>query len=287
MHTFTYLVEKIRTAEFIDFPFPHLHINNFLSEEHLDIIINDKQIHFKKVDDNNFLYQKLIEENWAIQQFPGCLSNWDEYINYLNNIHSQGKYNTHTPVEGVGITFRLKSYKNKLIKELLEFMNSNEFHKTLREKFQLDVETTIISAIQKNLTGYEISPHPDIRQKALTYLLNINNNVEIETKDCHTHILEFKEEYKYIEDYWKENPSVQRCWVPWNWCNTIKTMNENNTLIIFSPLSSPPTLHAIKLNYDHLLYQRTQIYGNLMYKYGGSYEGSNYTKLRDINPNTC
>ena len=101
-------------------------------------------------------------------------------------------------------------------------MNSNEFHKTLKEKFKIYEETTIISAIQKNLTGYEISPHPDIRQKCLTYLLNINNNSEIENLDCNTHLLEFKDKYKYIQEYWEKNKDVNRCWVPWEWCNTIK-----------------------------------------------------------------
>ncbi len=94
-------------------------------------------------------------------------------------------------------------------------MNSNEFHKSLKDKFNINKETTIISAIQKNLTEYEISPYPDIRQKCLTYLLNINNNSEIEILDCNTHLLEFKDEYKYIQKYWEKNKDVHRCWVPW------------------------------------------------------------------------
>ena len=145
-------------------------------------------------------------------------------------------------------------------------MNSDIFHNTLRNKFNIDKNTTIISAIQKNLSGYEISPHPDVRQKCLTYLLNINNNIQIEKEDCHTHLLEFKKEYKYISDIWEKNKNINRCWVPWDWCNTIKTMNQNNSMLIFKPDNNPPTLHAIKLKYNHLKYQRTQIYGNLMYK---------------------
>ena len=76
-------------------------------------------------------------------------------------------------------------------------MNSDTFHSILRKKFNIKEATTVISAIQKNLNGYEISPHPDIRNKCLTYLLNINNN-EMEQKDCHTQLLEFKPKYKYI-----------------------------------------------------------------------------------------
>jgi len=38
-------------------------------------------------------------------------------------------------VENIGITFRLKSYKNKKIGELIDFMNSNDFHDVLKTKF--------------------------------------------------------------------------------------------------------------------------------------------------------
>ena len=47
-------------------------------------------------------------------------------------------------------------------------------------------------------------------------------------------------------------------------------------MIIFNPDNNPPTLHAIRLNYNHLKYQRTQIYGNLMYKHHPSFQTSNY-----------
>ena len=37
---FEYIIEKIKNAQIIDTPFPHLDIKKFLSEEHLKIIIN-------------------------------------------------------------------------------------------------------------------------------------------------------------------------------------------------------------------------------------------------------
>ena len=43
-------------------------------------------------------------------------------------------------------------------------------------------------------------------------------------------------------------------------------INKNNTIIIFKPNNNPPSLHAIKLTYDHLKFQKIQIYGNLMFK---------------------
>ena len=173
----------------------------------------------KKKTTNDEVYKELVKNGWKIQGFPDVFSNWNAYKKY---IESDKKYSSEKPVENIGITFRLHNYKNKIIEKLLEFMNSNEFHKSLKDKFNINEKTTIISAIQKNLTGYEISPHPDIRQKCLTYLLNINNNSEIENLDCNTHLLEFKDKYKYIQEYWEKNKDVQRCWVPWEWCNTIK-----------------------------------------------------------------
>lgn len=44
------------------------------------------------------------------------------------------------------------------------------------------------------------------------------------------------------------------------------------------PSSSTASLHAIKLDYNHLEYQRTQIYGNLIYK-----QETNSQALSEIN----
>jgi hypothetical protein len=271
---FEYILNKIQNAPFNNNPFKHIEIKEFLSKEHLDIILNDDQIHFGKFDNNDNLYNHLISNNWEIQHFPGCISNWQDYKNFLNK-----KYSSTDPVEGVGITFRLKSYRNEFIESLIKFMNSDRFHKTLREKFDLQNETQIISAIQKNLSNYEISPHPDIRQKALTYLLNINQHKDFENNECHTKLCKLKDNYKHVEEFWKNNPTINRCWVPWEWCDVVKKISTNNTLIIFKPTSSPASLHAIKLKYDHLKEQRTQIYGNLMFKNPGNYHIKNYKQF--------
>jgi hypothetical protein len=261
---FNYIIEKIKNAEIIEHPFPHLDIKKFLSKEHLQLIINEKQIHFEEKKTHDELYKELTKNDWKIQKFPGCITNWYDYKEYLKG---NKKFLANDKEKNIGITFRLHNYKNKTIEKLIEFMNSDKFHKSLKDKFNINEETTIISAIQKNLTGYTISPHPDARQKCLTYLLNINNNSEIENLDCNTHLLEFKDEYKYIQEDWEKNKDKKRGWVPWEWCNTIKKTNKNNSMVLFHPASNPPTLHAIRLNYNHLKYQRTQIYGNLMYKH--------------------
>ena len=264
MTEFDYLINKIENEPFKDDPFPHLEIKNFLSQDHLEIIKNDKQIHFETCKNLDDLYAKLINKGWQIQSFPGCIDNWSKYKSNLNN---KSIYKTNI-VEGVGITFRLNNkqiYKNK-IKDLIKFMNSDKFHNILRKKFDIKKDTTIISAIQKNLSCYEISPHPDIRAKSLTYLLNINNNEKAEQPNNNTKLLKFKNKYKYIPKFWEKNQNIDRCWVSWDICNIIKTLTDNNSIVIFKPADNPPSLHAVKLKYNHLEFQRTQIYGNLMYK---------------------
>jgi len=133
----------------------------------------------------------------------------------------------------------------------------------LEEKFAITKSYYIETAIQKYLHGYEISPHPDIRKKCLTYMLNINTSHESEQIPIHTYLLKFKPERQYVYDFWKYNTEVDRCWVPWNWCESELEMNRNNSLIIFSP--SYDTFHAVKLRYDQFKFQRTQIYGNLWF----------------------
>ena len=142
-------------------------------------------------------------------------------------------------------------------------MISKLFLTTLESKFGIDRPNRIETAIHKYLSGYEISPHPDIRSKCLTYLLNINTEDISEDIDIHTHLLEFKEEKRFIYEYWKYNTNFDTDWVPWSWCKSRKTIGKNNSIIIFKP--SCNTLHAVKLQYDHLVFQRTQIYGNLWY----------------------
>jgi hypothetical protein len=67
-----------------------------------------------------------------------------------------------------------------------------------------------------------------------------------------------------VQAYWEGNQSANRCWVPWDWCETVKVQKENNSIVIFSP--NDTTMHGVRARYDHLASQRTQLYGNLWYK---------------------
>lgn len=95
-------------------------------------------------------------------------------------------------------------------------------------------------------------------------MLNINTDEESEKLNIHTKFLKFKKQYEWIYDFWKKNPDTERCWVPWNWCDSFFEQSKNNSISIFAPTND--TLHSIKLDYDHDNFQRTQIYGNVWYK---------------------
>ena len=118
--------------------------------------------------------------------------------------------------------------------------------------------------IQKYLDGYEISPHPDTRKKAATFMVNINPSIESEENNHHTHYLKLKRSYAYVDEFWGGNENIDRAWVPWTWAETIKQQRKNNSIVLFSP--SNDTLHGVKASYNHLETQRTQLYGNLWYK---------------------
>ena len=262
MSEFVYIIDKIIGAEFIKEPFPHLEIKNFLSRDHLDTLLSDDQIHFKEQPDDETLIQTLLGKGYDIQNFPGCCTDPRDYLNRLQNNDWPSDIKG-TPIESYGITFRLSKYKNDKIAKLIDFLNGTDFKTALETKFGIRHQNSIITAIQKNLTKYEITPHPDTKRKALTYLLNINKDDSVEGYDVHTHLLKFKKEYEHIYKVWDDTKNLDRCWVPWNLCESKKTIRENNSIVLFSPTSH--TLHAVKLDYPHKKFQRTQIYGNLMY----------------------
>ena len=274
MGKFDYIVEKIKNAKWETYPCKHLAIHNFLSKEHLGLILNDNQIHFREVITDEELIKKLQMKEYKINKFPGCVTDLKYYFKCVKNNNFPID---HSILEAFGVMFRLKKYRSDFLKELMAFFNGPKFKKALEEKFNVKGQTTIITAIQKYLDRYEISPHPDLRQKCLTYLVNINKDDSIEKYDIHTQLSEFKNEYKFIYDYWKNETKINRCWVPWDWVNIVKTFRKNNIFMAFAPNND--TLHSVKLRYDHKKFQRTQLYGNLMYKSPPKYVHANHRQL--------
>ena len=258
---FEYLLGKIKNQNFSTSPFKHIYIDNWLSERHFQEIVNDPSIKVATHHNTEALIKTLQDFDYKAIPFPGCTPDVNKYLEWYNG--KKVSFKLDDILEGFGVSFRMMAYKNQLIKELIEYLNSPDFHSVLQEKFDKNRPTTVETAVQKYMDGYEISPHPDIRRKCLTYMVNINPSEQAESLNIHTHYLRFKPKYQSIYKYWQNNSDTDRCWVPWNWCDTVYQQTKNNSIVIFAP--NDDTMHAVKADYDHLATQRTQIYGNLWY----------------------
>jgi hypothetical protein len=262
---FEYIIEKIKNTQLRQKPFPHLYIENFLSPEHFQRVIESAQIDIDLQNSTEDLISMLQSKDYSPEPFPGCTTSIEHYLDWYNSPTSAQRYENDL-LEGFGIAFRMRKYHDSFLEDLVDFLNSDDFHKTIKDKFQRTGNTRIETAIQKYLSGYEISPHPDIRKKCLTYMVNINTDDSTEQMDLHTHLMEFDHEHNHLYQFWRDNLTVDRCWVPWSWCETRFLHQKNNSIVMFAP--DDDTLHAVKLDYDHLKLQRTQIYGNLWYRKG-------------------
>ncbi len=260
---FNYLLDKINCSEIEDNPFPHISVENFFKSKDFEEIILSKQIGLKTVKSDQELFDELFANGYDIVPFPGAITNYKEYMAW----HA-GKKNSlehHSACEAAGIVLRLNKPSTPILNQIKLFINSEEFNLAISKKFNVNLqECNRDSGIQKYLDGYEISPHPDLRKKALTFMVNINPSRDSENATYHTHYLKFTKSKQYVSEYWKGNPMVERCWVPWEWCSTVKQQIKNNSIVIFSP--SDCTLHAVKADYQHFNGQRTQLYGNIWYE---------------------
>lgn len=262
MENFQYLIDKIQNSKIIESPYPHIYIENFFDEEDFSKIINSHGVNTKNYKNNDELFESLFSFGYKTIDFPGCINNVNDY----NAWHSkkQTSKKLHSACEGFGMTLRLMEPNSPILKNLKIFIESKDFKNALASKFNIDADSVYSdNGLQKYLDGYEISPHPDIRKKALTYMININPHSNSEDLDHHTHYLQLKKEYKYIQEFWKSNFQYDRCWVPWDWAETVFVQSKNNSLVMFSPTNE--TIHAVKASYNHLLSQRTQLYGNLWF----------------------
>ena len=263
MKNFYYLIQKINEAQVIEEPFRHIYIENFFDENDFQEIINSSGVKTSKFENDREMFESLFSLGYKIIDFPGCITSEADYIKWHKT--KDISHRSNSSCESFGLTLRLMQPESSILKELKTFIESNNFSNTLAKKF--DISSNKVKAdngIQKYLDGYEISPHPDVRKKALTYMININPNEDSEKLIHHTHYFKLKDKYKYVKSFWEGNPKVERCWIPWDWCDSKFIQSQNNSFVMFSPSCS--TIHAIKADYNHLLGQRTQLYGNLWYK---------------------
>jgi len=257
---FEYLSDRIESAPYLLEPFKHLLIENFLSPDHLAQVTASEQIRLAAAATHEVLIEKLDVAGYSVEPFPGCTTDVSDYLRCVN---SQTWPAGNGVVEGFGLAMRLKKFRDPFLERLVTFLNGERFQRVLAVKFDVERPTRIETAIQKYLTGYEISPHPDIRSKCLTYLLNINTDPAAEELSIHTHLLKFNPRKEFLYSFWERNPEFERFWVPWDWCSTEALTSANNSILLFA--AHDRSLHGVKLKYEHLKFQRTQIYGNLWY----------------------
>src|SRR6185369_4536536 len=107
--------------------------------------------------------------------FPGTTTDLNKYLKWHKD--RKGAKNSYVETcEGMGVTFRLqKTEPGSILREITDFFKSDVFLNAIAAKFGLSLEDTYPDlGLQKYLDGYEISPHPDVRKKAMTYMININ-----------------------------------------------------------------------------------------------------------------
>lgn len=244
--TFDYLLDKVSESEMLNVPFRHIEITDFLSREHFEAIVGDHQIALEKASNTADLLDKLSTSGYEVAGSAAAATTVFPGLDRLS-----------------GTVCRLTRCESSILKELMDFFVSDRLKKLLVDKFGIRAEVHVGALIKKSLHGYEISPHPDVRGKALTWMLNINPSDESEGMDFHTHYMKLKDQWRFIGEFWRYNQDVERCWLPWDWCETVKQQTRNNSIVLFSPADD--TIHAVKANYDHLQTQRTQVHGNLQY----------------------
>lgn len=259
----SYLIDKINESPFESEPYKHLYIENFFSDEHFAELQASEHINVGKADSDKDLVDRLMSRGFEAIPFPGTTTDLNHYLSWHRD--KDDKHSNIEICEGFGLALRLtKLPEDSIVTQINDYFNSEEFLNCIAEKFGLTLSDTYPdNGLQKYLDGYEISPHPDIRKKALTYMINVNPAEKSEDVNFHTHYMKFTSARAYVQSYWEGNPKHDRCWVPWDWCETIKLQKANNSIVIFSPESD--TLHAVRAHYDHLATQRTQFYGNLWY----------------------
>ncbi len=262
--SFGYLGEKIRAAPITERPFRHIDIPELFQPRHLAEILRSPEVSTTPAASDEALFPILFQAGYRIVNFPGCVIDKDEYIAWRSDRGELGGRNNPS-CEGFGVTLRLAEVETPIIADLLDYLDSGDFLDALAEKFGVNRSATFLDAgVQKYLDGYEISPHPDVRRKALTYMVNINPAPGSDRLDHHTHYMRLKPEHRRVGSFWEANPHLDRCWVPWGWCETEKVQSANNSLVAFAPYDG--SLHAVRAAYDHLAHQRTQLYGNLWFR---------------------
>jgi len=195
-------------------------INDFLGESLFQELISHPDINLGPCTDMSELNGSLNVAGWEVQLHPGCIATFAEYRQVregkalYKDANSYGHASRHQLLSGSGIAYRYQRSESSAIQDRISLFHGGELLKTLYEKFEIHHETTYDCGLQKYLHGYEIPPHPDIRSKALAFMLNLNTDPQSNLAEYHTHFMRLKSKYHYLYKFWDNHDEIQHCWIP-------------------------------------------------------------------------
>lgn len=258
---FNYLIDRIASTPLRAAPFSHLYIADLFAPEHFASLVGSPEIAFGPCRDDGELFQTLGQAGFRAIDFPGCMTDSAAYRQWRARGGTEGI--DASAIEGeFGMVFRLADPKTPILAGLLDFLGSPAFLTAIAARFDVDAELcSYDGGVQKYLDGYQISPHPDVRSKALTWMANIVPDTACAERSYHTRYMRLRPEFAYVSTYWKGNSGIDRAHLPWDVAECEWMHRENNSLVAFAP--GDDSIHAVQAWYDHLSAQRTQIYGNL------------------------
>ena len=280
MTSLTYLTEKIEASEPRKTPYKHLIIENYLEQKELEAILTDERTQTETCENDETLCRELNRKGYKPSWLPGSTDNIEDY---LASRTEKRKISLNTTCKSKGMAFALKKISSgSTLDEVINYMRSDEYWDAIYRACKVNKnDKQRYVAYTKYLDGHEISPHTDSRHKPVTFLLNLNQKNLNLPEESNTKIMRLKKEYKYIAEYWKYNKNVDRCWLPWDCCETVNEHSKNNSLLILP--ASNTSFHAIKLDYNHLKGQRSMIYGSAWGKSERFYEFPTWDDL-EIKP---
>lgn len=272
VHNFDYVLKKIENAPIITDPYPHIIISNFLSDNDYDnllyshhIDIYDKScLHIPKVNTYNELKSKLQYAGWEPISYPGAVSG-KTGSDLLNRPTGKGLVYKLVDKKADGEN-GIRTYLDMFLTRTDNTLNNtsvNTFINTLLNKFKYanNIGWNVYE-YNKDLNGYEISPHPDVSGKLVTYQLNLAPDNLLAEYNLATRLLKLRPEY--TDEIEKLAKTRARPWGLWEWFDETSSVPFiGNTFFAFPPTND--TYHAVKLEeYPEKIQQRTMIRGFIL-----------------------